>query len=104
MDIFFIEYWPNGNKRFEKMMKEGKSHGLCKEYSENGSLIKTSVFCMGEECNLESISDNCVLFENGFQMEYDSDGVLLFSGFVENGVRVFGFTPTKMGDFTYSHS
>ena len=52
-DQFF--YYKNGQIQSHNKMKNDVRHGLCKEYNENGSIVKVLRFKYGEQIN--SVSD-----------------------------------------------
>lgn len=90
-----VQYFPNGNKRTEKVYKEAYPHGTAKEFYENGTLKQVGEFVNNKEYGIWTIyypSGNKHVestFVDGLQqgkyMEFSEDGKLLAQYFFIDG-------------------
>ncbi|SME65093.1 MORN repeat-containing protein [Faustovirus ST1] len=44
----YVTFWPNGNKRLQRMYYRNRLHGLCNRYDIDGNIISSMQYYMGE--------------------------------------------------------
>ena len=90
-----IQYYPNGQKKTEKMYKEAYPHGMAKEFYEDGTLKQEGEFVKNSEQGTwvayypHGKKQAVLTFENGVQngpyFEYNKEGDLIRQFYFKNG-------------------
>jgi antitoxin component YwqK of YwqJK toxin-antitoxin module len=81
---FIIEYYDNGNKKFEGKCNGLKKDGFCKEYDSKEKLIFEGEYVNDERVNGKIYLNDIIIFNGSFENNEPNKGIFYY----ENGVKI----------------